>query len=81
MIGMMGMWLQQTDWLQVEVPLWVMIAMSVGQWLLSAGVATMPEPLPMERWYGWLYRFLQFLTANKPGMIFHPKEKGRILPP
>jgi hypothetical protein len=80
----MMMWLEGTpgpDWLTVEVPLWALIAVNLGQWFLSAFVNTMPEPLPMERWYGWFYRFMQFVTANKPGLIFKPKEKGRILPP
>lgn len=72
------MWVEGTpgpDWLTVEVPLWVMILTNVGQWLLSAIAQTMPEPLPMERGYGWFYRFMQFITANRPGLVF--RGKGR----
>ena len=44
----------------------VLIAISgpTAWWIFSSAVATMPEPLPMERWYKWMYNFLQRLAAN-----------------
>lgn len=33
-------------------------------WLFSTAVRTMPKPHPLERWYGWLYRFCQKAAAN-----------------
>ena len=35
-----------------------------GWWIFSSAVGTMPKPLPMERWYGWMYLFLQLVAAN-----------------
>jgi len=36
----------------------------VAWWIFSTAIATMPTPDPMDRWYGWLYNFLQRLGAN-----------------
>ena len=33
-------------------------------WIYSALVTTMPQPLPNERWYGWIFNFLQAIAAN-----------------
>jgi hypothetical protein len=33
-------------------------------WIYSSLVTTMPSPLPTERWYSWLYNFLQAIAAN-----------------
>ncbi len=37
---------------------------ATGWWLFSSAVATMPVPLPMERWYRWFWSFLQVVAAN-----------------
>lgn len=33
-------------------------------WIAQAFIGTMPQPQPMERWYGWAYGFLQAIAAN-----------------
>lgn len=38
----------------------------VAAWLVSNLVATLPNPRPEERWYGWLYNFLHLSAGNAP---------------
>lgn len=50
-----------------------------GDWLVSvaafyaysAAVQTMPRPRPDERWYGWIYGFLQIIGANIKDALNH----------
>jgi len=51
------MLLEHSPWLEALRP-------ALGLWVFSALVQTMPPPLPMERWYSWLYNFAQILGAN-----------------
>jgi len=45
-------------------PFWEAFQYVGGWWLFSAAISTMPKPEPLERWYGWLYGFLQLAAAN-----------------
>jgi hypothetical protein len=45
---------------------WLVHAASggAGWWIFSSFVQSMPVPQANERWYGWLYLFMQRLGAN-----------------
>lgn len=49
-------------------PLWETlqgaVAGGTGWWIFSSLIGTMPAPREEERWYGWIYRFLQRVGAN-----------------
>ena len=55
------------DWIEVIIVYYI----------YSAAVQTMPKPLPMQRWYTWLYSFLQVLGANLKE-VFGTKESAYI---
>ncbi len=45
---------------------WLVHAASGGAawWIFATAVQSMPAPLPLERWYGWFYTFVQRVAAN-----------------
>jgi hypothetical protein len=40
------------------------LASNTAWWAFSTLARSMPAPEENERWYGWLYRFLQAIAAN-----------------
>ncbi len=49
-------------------PLWEAVQGAMvgggGWWVFSTAIRTMPQPQPLERWYGWAHSFLQLVAAN-----------------
>lgn len=54
------------------------LAGSTAWWIFSSAIATMPQPQPMERWYSWLFQFLQRVGANH-ALLQAPPEKLVVL--
>ena len=40
------------------------VALGVAYAVFTAAIQTLPEPLPMERWYGFFYAFVHVLGLN-----------------
>lgn len=50
------------------------VAGGTGWWVFSSLIGTMPPPQPGERWYGWLYSFLQRVGANHSLLAQSPEK-------
>lgn len=40
------------------------LALASVMWMFFALVSTLPKPLSTERWYQWIYNFLNAVAAN-----------------